>query len=275
MAIKGKKKSQSRGSQGQRRPAAAPRPVYTGKKKTPWYKTTEGRLIGGLILAVVVGVSIWVIADAQNKSKERTQQREALESYASSVRSFATTIGPVAEEMSLVAPADPNLEALADDSKKWTQDLTAAQAQIATLQPPDEAEVANNLFQQSLSSYTSAARTFESVSRAEGDLQNELLGQAIEEREQAAALFGLAVDALDERLIDVDGKLSNLQVPEGTAPVQPPAGETPPAGEDGEGSSTITVPNGDDAEGGGKGGGGGNGGGGGDQEGGGDQGDGE
>ena len=67
MAIKGKKKSQSRGSQGQRRPAAAPRPVYTGRRHTPWYKTTEGRLIGGMLIAVVVGVKIWLVADAQNE----------------------------------------------------------------------------------------------------------------------------------------------------------------------------------------------------------------
>ncbi|MDQ3957514.1 MAG: hypothetical protein M3273_04245, partial [Actinomycetota bacterium] len=61
MAIKGKKKSQSRGSQGLRRPAAAPRPVYTGRRHTPWYKTTEGRLIGGILAAALIGIAIWLV----------------------------------------------------------------------------------------------------------------------------------------------------------------------------------------------------------------------
>ena len=267
MAIKGKKKSQSRGSQGQRRPAAAPRPVYTGRKPTPWYKTTEGRLIGGMIVAVIVGVSIWAIADAQNKSKEQTERREALEGYVDSVRAFATSLGPIAEDMSLVATGEPDFEALAEDAPKWSEDLAAAQAQVATLQPPDEAEVANNLFLQSLASYSSAARTFESVADADGELRVELVAQANEEVDQAATLFGLAVDSLDEALVEVDGDLSNLTIPQGTAP-QPPLGEDP-------GTSTIEVPtnpdeggnggNGGGGGGDGAGGGGGNGGGGGDQ----------
>ncbi|MDQ4024898.1 MAG: hypothetical protein M3217_05325, partial [Actinomycetota bacterium] len=266
MAIKGKKKSQTRGSQGQRRPAAAPRPVYTGRKHTPWYKKTEGRLIGGMIVAVIVGVSIWAIADAQNRSKERTQPRESLESYVQSVRAFATTIGPVAEEMSLVSAAEPDFKALAEDSAKWTEDLTAAQAQVATLQAPDGAEVANDLFLQSLASYAAAARTFESVGEAEGDLRTELLAQATGEVEQAATLFGLGVDALDEELIEVDGELSNLTVPQGPAPMQPPPGEDPT----GQDSQTIEIPPPD----GGDGGGGGGAGGGKGKKGGGDQGDG-
>ncbi|HEV2756171.1 MAG TPA: hypothetical protein VG318_10415 [Actinomycetota bacterium] len=260
MAIKGKKKSQQRGSQGQRRPAAAPRPVYTGRKHTPWYKTTEGRLIGGMIIAVIVGVSIWAIADAQNKSKERTQQREALEEYVASVRAFATTIGPVAEEMSLVAAGEPDFEQLAKDAPTWSEDLAAAQAQVATLSPPDGADVANSLFLQSLESYAGAARTFESVGDAEGDLRTELLALANIEVEQAAALFGLGVDALDEELVEVDGELSNLSIPQGTTPAQPPAGDT-----GGEGSTTIEVPSDTGGDGG-------NGGGG--KKGGGDQGDG-
>jgi hypothetical protein len=268
VVIKGKKKSQSRGSQGQRRPAAAPRPVYTGRKHTPWYKTTEGRLIGGMVIAVIVGVGIWLVADAQNKSKERTQVREALDAYVDSVRAFATTIGPVAEDMSLVTPGGGDLEALAEDASKWSEDLAAAQAQIATLQPPDEATVANNLFIQSLQSYTAAARTFESVADAEGELQTELVTQGTVEVEQAIALFGLAVDSLDEELIDVDGELSNLTIPQAPAPDQPPSGDT-----GGQDTQTIEIPPADDGGGNG-GGGGGNKGGGGGQNGGGDQGDG-
>ncbi|HYO61272.1 MAG TPA: hypothetical protein VEU29_05185, partial [Actinomycetota bacterium] len=116
MAIKGKKKSQQRGSQGQRRPAAAPRPVYTGRKHTPWYKTNEGRLIGGLLIAVILGVTIWLVADAQNKSKERTATRESLEQYVKTVRSFTNALGPVAEERGGVTP-EAGAEGLKQDAQ--------------------------------------------------------------------------------------------------------------------------------------------------------------
>ena len=140
MAIKGKKKSQSRGSQGQRRPAAAPRPVYTGRKHTPWYKTSEGRLIGGMLIAVILGVTIWLVADAQNKSKDRTATREALEQYVQTVRGFTNILGPVAEDMGLVDPAEPDLAALKKDTPKWATDLAAAQAQIAAVKRRERRE---------------------------------------------------------------------------------------------------------------------------------------
>lgn len=256
MAIKGKKKSQSRGSQGQRRPAAAPRPVYTGRKHTPWYKTTEGRLIGGMLIAVIVGVTIWLVADAQNKSKDRTATRQALEDYVSTVRGFTNALGPVAEQMGLVDPATVDLDALKADAKKWTTDLSAAQAQIAAVQVPEEAEVAGRLFDQSMASFLSAARTFESVAEAEGDLQTELVAQAVEEAEQARSLFDLGVVALDSELQDVGGENSNLLLPQST-PTAPDPTETS------SGSQTIQIPAGGGGGGGGQGGGGGAGGGGG------------
>jgi hypothetical protein len=256
VAIKGKKKSQARGSQGQRRPAAAPRPVYTGRKHTPWYKTTEGRLVGGMILAVAIGVAIWLVADAQNKAEERSTRREALEGYVTDVRAFATTIGPVAEQMGLVPAGDPNVKTLKKDAKKWTADLTNAQAQVAVLTAPDDAEVANELFLQSLASFLSAARTYESAVGAEGDLQTELLAQANERRDQAHALFDLGVTALDEELAEVDGDFSNLSLPESTPPLPEP-GESPGAGAP-QDSTEVEIPaqpEGGDAGGGGGGGG--------------------
>ncbi len=254
MAIKGKKKSQSRGSQGQRRPAAAPRPVYTGRRPTPWYRTTEGRLVGGLILAVAIGVTIWLVADAQNKSEERTTRREALEDYVTNVRAFATTIGPVAEQMGLVPPADPDVKTLGKDAAKWTADLTNAQAQVAALTAPDDAEVANELFLQSLSSFAAAARTYESVAAAEGKLQTELLAQATEEREQARTLFDLGVTALDDELDEVGGDFSNLSLPESIPPLPDP-GESPGAGAP-QDSTEVEIPAEPEEDGGGGGGGG-------------------
>lgn len=255
MAIKGKKKSQQRGSQGQRRPAAAPRPVYTGRKHTPWYKTNEGRLIGGMLIAVILGVTIWLVADAQNKSKDRTATREALEEYVSTVRGFTNALGPVAGDMGLVDPANPDVDSLKADAKKWTTDLSAAQAQIAAVQLPEEAEVAGRLFDQSMASFLSAARTFESVADADGELQTELLAQGVEEAEQARALFDLGVVALDTELQEVGGDNSNLLLPVSTPPQPEPT-------EGGGGTSdTIEIPGDTGGGGGGKGGAGGGGGG--------------
>ena len=260
MAIKGKKKSQQRGSQGQRRPAAAPRPVYSGRKHTPWYKTSEGRLIGGMLIAVVIGVTIWLVADAQSKSRERTETREALEQYVQTVRSFTNSLGPVSEEMGGAPTADGgDVETLKKDAAKWTDDLAAAQAQIVSVPPPDEASVASKLFDQSMASFLSAARTFESAADVEGDIQTELLGQAHEEHEQARGLFELGVEALDAELLDVGGENSNLALPQST-PAAPEPGQSP-----GGSTQIIPVEPGDDSggkDGGSKGGGQGGGGGG-------------
>ncbi|HEX2195957.1 MAG TPA: hypothetical protein VHJ76_03435 [Actinomycetota bacterium] len=258
MAIKGKKKSQSRGSQGQRRPAAAPRPVYTGRKHVPWYKKTEGRLIGGMLIAVVVGVTIWLVADAQNKSRERTETREALEEYVDTVRSFTNSLGPVAEAMGEIPPSDPDADALRRNARTWNEDLSAAQAQIAAVPPPDEAEVASRLFEQSLSSYLAAVRTYQSAADADGELQVELLAQATAAADQGRALFDLGVVALDEELQDVGGENSNLLLPQ-SQPQTPEPGQSP-----GGSTQTITIPGSGGGGGGGQGGGG-AGGGGGDQ----------
>ena len=260
MAIKGKKKSQTRGSQGQRRPAAAPRPVYTGRKRTPWYKTNEGRLVGGLLLAVVIGVTIWLVTDAQTKSRERTETRQALEDYVSTVRSFTNGLGPVAENMGLAPTTPEDLGTLKKDAAKWTEDLSAAQAQLVSFPPPDEASVASKLFDQSMSSFLSAARTFESAADAEGDLQADLLAQAHEEHQQATGLFDIAVEALDAELLEVGGDNSNLVLPQSAPPVPEPG--SPSA------TQTIPIPGGGGGGGGGQGqggGGGGQGGGGGGQ----------
>lgn len=248
MAIKGKKKSQSRGSQGQRRPAAAPRPVYTGRKHTPWYKTNEGRLIGGMLIAVIVGVTIWLVADAQSKSRERTETREALEDYVQTVRSFTNALGPVAEDMGLAPQTGPDVGELKQDAAKWSTDLSAAQAQIVSVPPPDEASVASKLFDQSMASFLAAARTFETAADAEGELQTELLAQAHQEHQQATGLFDLGVEALDAELLEVGGDNSALRLPEAT-PQTPEQGETP-------GASTEVIVPGEDAEDGGDGGGG-------------------
>lgn len=247
MAIKGKKKSQSRGSQGQRRPAAAPRPVYTGRKHTPWYKTNEGRLIGGMLIAVVVGVTIWLVADAQSKSRERTETRQALEDYVGTVRSFTNALGPVAEEMGGAPQTGPDVGELKKDSEKWSTDLSTAQAQIVSVPPPDEASVASKLFDQSMASFLSAARTFGSAADAEGELQTELLAQAHEEHLQATGLFELGVEALDAELLDVGGDNSGLVLPQAT-PQNPEPGQSP-----GGSTQTIEIPAG--GGGGGKGGG--------------------
>ncbi|MDQ4125685.1 MAG: hypothetical protein M3134_08810 [Actinomycetota bacterium] len=258
MAIKGKKKSQSRGSQGQRRPAAAPRPVYTGRKHTPWYKTTEGRLVGGLLIAVVVGVTIWLVADAQSKSRERTETRQALEDYVSTVRSFTNALGPVAEAMGTAPQTGGDVGELKEDAAKWSTDLSSAQAQIVSVPPPDEASVASKLFDQSLASFLSAARTFETAADAEGELQAELLAQAHEEHQQATGLFELGVEALDAELLDVGGENSNLRLPQAT-PQTPEPGQSP-----GSSTQTIEIPaGGGGGQGGGQGGGGQGGGGGG------------
>ena len=79
MAIKGKKKSQSRGSQGVRRPAAAPRPTVSARRKTSWWRTRDGLLIGGIFLVVAIGVVVWLVISAQDRAEQREQEQATLE----------------------------------------------------------------------------------------------------------------------------------------------------------------------------------------------------
>ncbi|HEU4481362.1 MAG TPA: hypothetical protein VFS18_05705, partial [Actinomycetota bacterium] len=136
MAIKGKKKS--RGSQGVRRPAAAPRPVVTGTRRhTPWYRTRDGMLIGGIFLLVGIGVIVWLIGSAREDARELEQEQAVLEDYTTDVGGALEAAGAPASEMAAVTSdtAREDLDALAEDAEGWVTSFQEAQTRLTQVFP--------------------------------------------------------------------------------------------------------------------------------------------
>lgn len=224
MAIKGKKKSQSRGSQGSRRPAQAPRPVASSRRgPTPFYRTRDGILLLGIFGAVALAVVIWAIVNARSNAADTQKRADALDDYTSQVRAVLQEVSPVAAEMTQVAPApSPDLVAgLEDDTKTWLETLQGGREQLGGIAPPEDAEHLQALFEQSIGAYLAAADAYVLVPGVDDKLQPRLLAAATAQRDRAGALAATAILALDDERSDLGLDLSGIQAPSKTAPVAP------------------------------------------------------
>jgi hypothetical protein len=230
MALKGKRKSGKRGSQGRRRPATAPRPAPAPGRHLPWYHTNAGRLAIGLGIALVVGLVWWAISTAQSRADRLEARQETLQEHTGQIRAVSQAITQPAGDMAAVppTPGDPALKGLAESSDRWAKALTDAQKTLVESFPPNQTlQRANALFQQSLQLYDSAARTYGLVPRAQGRLQTELLARAAAQRDQAAALWGTAVAFVDAARASAEMDASGIAVPGSEAQQQPAELPTP------------------------------------------------
>src|SRR5918999_4928212 len=138
MAIKGKKKSQSRGSQARRRPAAAPRAIAAGRRKPPWYRTPQGRAGIIALLIVVAAVITGFVLNARSDSAKLADRQDAMEEYTGSVRAVLQTLTPAAFDM-LSTPANAGdfagLSRLPRRAKEWSETINSAIDQLIALQP--------------------------------------------------------------------------------------------------------------------------------------------
>lgn len=238
MAIKGKKKT--RGAQGVRRPAAAPRPPVTARRKhTPFYKTRDGMLLLGILGVVAIGTIIWLVMSAQNEAKELEAKQAVLEQYGDQVEPTLQTASATALEMSGVTAVPEDPADLAEDSEGWIKNLQSAQTQLSQIFPAPEVDPVNQLFNESISLYVASAETFALIPKADEKLQADLFTRAAVQRDTAAAVWASAIAAFDE-LRDVrDLGPSGLNAPEAPAPdplatdpgtevIIPPEGEEEP-----------------------------------------------
>jgi hypothetical protein len=231
VAIKGKKKAGSRGSQARRRPAAAPRPVSGTRRKEPWYNTATGRVIAALLVVLVLSGIGAVIAVNRSNANERSNKVEAIEEYVDVLESIVQSTAPSAAAMTQVTPNAPadQLESLRADARQWGESFEAAASRTSSATPPPEVASVNPFFTQSLQVYLSSARLMGDASSVDGDLAA-LLTRASEIRAQADSVWSSAVAQLDEELADLGGDPSGLQSP-GLAAASgavPPAPEPPP-----------------------------------------------
>lgn len=256
MAIKGKKKSQNRGSQARRRPAPAPRPVVASRTKRAWYRSQTGIALLGILAIIAIGVTVVLIQNTQEAAAELDKRQEALDSYTNEIKTVLQTLRPAAGAMAAAPPAledDKQATELEDSAAGWSKAIEQAQTSFAEVAPPGpllelepSVQNINNLYAQSIGIYLSAARTYELAATTDPKSQADALAAATTQRGQASAVWTEATALLDKRRAGADIDPSGLTAPDAAAPSgappgdlptgfptegQPPEGEVPPPGQ--------------------------------------------
>lgn len=238
MAIKGKKKSQSRGSQARRRPATAPRPVTGKTQKPPWYKTTAGQTIAAISVMVLVLVILISVNNARTESQERASTERSFETFTEQLRGVLQSITGPASEMAAATQAPP--DDLRAEARNWSEDLGEAQSRAGQLQLqiPEGASAAGDLFAQSMALFKTAADTFATAAGLEGEERTQVLGVAAGQVAAASQVWEAAVTVLDEARDANDlapsGLRSPTDAPPSATPTPAPTPEaTVPVGDDG------------------------------------------
>lgn len=257
MAIKGKKKSQQRGSQARRRPAQAPRPLTTRSTKKRWYQTTAGQSIAAIAALVAIVLVLVFVNDARTENEERELRQQSLENFTDQMKALLQTVTAPASELAQATqtPADDLSEGLKEDAQGWRDAFTAAQTQAAQFPPAEGTSTAQGLIGQSLSLYRGAAEVMVQVAGLEGSARASLVTVATSQVASADAVWLAAVDVLDAARDEAELNASGVRAPS----------EAPPTGEQPDAGATVPVspPPSDDGDSAGSGGGGGRSGGGG------------
>lgn len=233
MAIKGKKKSQKRGSQAKRRPAAPPRPALQPRTRTPWYRSQTGIATLGILAVIAIGVTVWAIQNASEKAEALENKQETLDGYTDRVRGVLQTLRAPVGNMATAPPQlqDPEqAETLAKDAGAWMEDLEKAQTGFGRIAVEPEVQSIHNLYAQSIQIYISAARTYElAATTTDEKAQVDTLGLANTQRDQASAIWTEATSLLDQRREAAELDPSGLTAPNAPAggPVPPAPGEIP------------------------------------------------
>jgi hypothetical protein len=214
MAIKGKKKQQTRGSQARRRPAAPPRPVVAARR-LPWYRTDRGRLLAIVAVAVMLGGAWWAIAGARAEQAQRERRQSAIEDYTGRVRALLQTVRPAADGMAQ-APTTADAKgvaALGRQARSWIESLRSARAQAAGHRVAVEAAPADRLYGEAIDVYRDAAETYRLVPAAPRPLQAKLLERASAQRDHAGVVWATATQVLDAERARLELGPSGLAAP--------------------------------------------------------------
>src|SRR5918999_413249 len=184
MALKGKKKSQSRGSQGRRRPAAAPRPALAPRAPRRWYRTTSGRAVAAIVAVALVGGIVAAIIGARSGAGDLQRRQGSLRTFTGEVRVVLQELRVAAGAMSEapVTAEGGELDELRASTRGWARTIQSAQGRLVSIAPARGTELAQRLFAQSTQLYGSAATTYGLVDRAGAALSDDLLRRAAERR---------------------------------------------------------------------------------------------
>ncbi len=235
MPIKGKKKPASRGSRSRRTPAAAPRPVATGRRRTPWYRTLGGKVVAGITAVALLSLLIGLVVTARSSGNATVERQEALERYAGEMRALLQRVVPPAGAVAALTtvPASEIVKSAEADASGWAKSFQEAATEAGAITPPAEVAPAHGLFVDSILLYGSAAQTYELAPGLEGELQSGILIRASEQRARAESVWANAVGVVDGSLADAGGEPSGLAPPSAGGPARiPPPEVKDNAGED-------------------------------------------
>ena len=227
MALKGKKKSRSRGSQARRRPAAAPRPTYGAGAKPRWYQTTTG-LVAAFVVVAVAGILVWwVVADNRSEAAELERTQDGLETYSTTLEGLVSDINPVATDLATASSLKD--DQLSTKAKEWKNQLSTAQTSMAQSLPPEGLEPLGGLLNQALLLYVQSAEQYELLPQLEGKARTEVAAKAAASFQGANNIFASAIEILDSERLDNEMDASRIQTPglppESAAPTGLPPGE--------------------------------------------------
>lgn len=199
------------------------------RKRVPWYRTPLGFVISSVVAIALIGVVVWAVQNNRENARSLSKKQDSLEKYTGQVRTTLQALRAPVTGMGAVASsqgADPAVfETLAKDAQGWTEDLTAATADLGAQAPTDAAlQAPNRLYAQAIQMYSLAATTLEVVPDTEGDAQQRLLLVASQQLGQAGAIWVEATTLLDRARTTADLEPSGLTSPEAAA-----AGAQPPA----------------------------------------------
>lgn len=230
MAIKGKKKSGS----AVRRPAGAPRPqIPVSRARTPWYRTRDGMMIGGIFVLVGLGVIFWLVSSAQDRADERKAEQQVLIDYTDQVQPAIDSVTDPANAMVEVQqlPADEDeLKTLQKDATEWASAFQSAQGTLAALPPAATTQATTQLFNEALALYASAANMFAQLpSVEEEDARALIFTNASSQRDLATAVFQSAITGFDVLREQLDLPGSRLTAPTTGTPQDTPTPVMSPA----------------------------------------------
>ena len=220
MAIKGKKKSGSRGSQARRRPATAPRVITARRTYTPWYQTAAGRVAAAIVVvALLAGVGT-AIAQINAAGDRRDARQDALNEFTRTIDGLRLDLGSPVSQMASVArtPSKEVLKTLTKDATGWVKAINDVKDETKGLQGPEGLTSLPALFDQAIGLYANAATSYQVVpGLPEGD-RAELLATAQYQLGSAGGVWQAGVGILDEARAEEGLDPSGLSPPGAPVP---------------------------------------------------------
>ncbi len=235
MPIKGKKKPASRGSRSRRMPAAAPRPVATGHRRAPWYRTLAGKVVAGITVVALLSLVIGLVVNARSSGNALVERQESLERYAGEMRALLQRVSPPAGAVAALTtvPASEIVKSVEAHASGWAKSFQEAATEAGAITPPPEVAPAHGLFVDSILLYGSAAQTYQLAPDLGGPVQSGILIRASEQRARAESVWANAAGVVDRSLADTGAEPSGLTSPSAGGPARiPPPEAKENAGED-------------------------------------------